>query len=601
MGIQYLDGKRLYYAFISGAKEVVRKKKPLNQINVYPVPDGDTGSNLAATMCTIIEELKMERFAHETFQSMADASLTGARGNSGIIFAQFMNGIATELGEEKTISPSRFAESVEKAVEYAYQAIVNPVEGTMVTVIKDWAKAIKKLEKTTSDYGVLLEKALVEAKVSLADTPNKLKVLKDAAVVDAGAKGFVHFLDGIVEFIKNGKIKDVLNQHETIDLSFEEPKDEGLSKDIPFRYCTEALVTGNKLNAADIRQLIKDMGNSAIVAGSPTKVRIHIHTNEPAKLFEMIRPYGQIIQQKVDDMVMQYEIAHERKAQVAIVTDSVSDIPIDLREKHQIHVIPLSVNVDGSSYIDRVTIHSEQMNRYIDEAEEYPNSAQPTIKRIDNTFSYLSTHYDSIIAIMTSDKLSGTYSTTQTVAKKYQNDGYPITVINSKLNSVSQGLAVIKAAKAAIAGDSYEQIISMLENKIIPNTYVYVCVDTLKYFVKSGRISPMKGKIGKWLNLKPIVSMDKEGYGITLSKAFSHKGLTKKIAKIIQKMHKKTPVEQFALVHIDAPDYAKEYTELFSNMLGIEPTFVSPSTPAVALNAGKGCVAIALLCKKGII
>ena len=200
MKFTQLTGENIHYSFVSGANQVIAQKKVLNDINVFPVPDGDTGNNLASTMETIIEEAKVNANAYRTFQSIADAALTGARGNSGIIFAQYINGISDSLADEDVISIRSFAESVKNAVPHAYSAISNPVEGTMITVIKGWAEAVHSKWEQAGDFYELLSHSLETAMESLRQTTEKLKVLKDASVVDSGAKGFVHFVEGFAQF-----------------------------------------------------------------------------------------------------------------------------------------------------------------------------------------------------------------------------------------------------------------------------------------------------------------------------------------------------------------------------------------------------------------
>jgi len=141
MQIKYLDGDRLYYAFLIGGNAVIEDKNYLNKINVFPVPDSDTGTNMASTMRSIAEGAVLSRSAEATMQSIVDSALSGARGNSGLIFAQFLYGISEKIKNVKRISTSQFGESVKEAVKYAYKAIVSPVEGTMLTVMKDWADA----------------------------------------------------------------------------------------------------------------------------------------------------------------------------------------------------------------------------------------------------------------------------------------------------------------------------------------------------------------------------------------------------------------------------------------------------------------------------
>lgn len=191
--ITYLDGERLYYAFLSGTKEVIANKKELNRINLFPVADGDTGSNLSRTLTVVKNEAIKDNSLTITLNSMGEAALRGAIGNSGIIFAQFINGLKNSIKQEESINVIKFAQAVENAVIYTYQGINNPVEGTILTVMKDWASSLKKLTNKSNDFAEIMEKSLESACFSLKRTKSQLQILKEADVVDSGAQAFVFF------------------------------------------------------------------------------------------------------------------------------------------------------------------------------------------------------------------------------------------------------------------------------------------------------------------------------------------------------------------------------------------------------------------------
>ena len=233
-----INGEGLYYAFLSGVIQVRKQKNILNKINVFPIADGDTGSNLISTMNTIVEETKVQKSVEATFNSMADAALIGARGNSGIIFAQFINGINEEMKNVKILNTETFIEILKKAVPYVYNAILNPVEGTMITVIREWVEAVYKLKDRTKNLEEIIIGTLDDAKRSLANTPNILEILKKSSVVDSGGSGFVSFLEGVVDFLKDKNIFKLKQVREEV--VFQE-EIHNFNENITYRYCTEAL------------------------------------------------------------------------------------------------------------------------------------------------------------------------------------------------------------------------------------------------------------------------------------------------------------------------------------------------------------------------
>lgn len=592
MTIQYMNSEKLYFGFLAGAREVIKQKHDLNKINVFPVADGDTGTNLAFTMNAIIEEAKVQSSAKRTMETIADAALVGARGNSGIIFAQFINGLYMGLEDKEEISIKGFSHSVTSAVSYAHKAISNPVEGTMITVMRDWANSLDTLKDIATDFTEVFTKSMIIAMQSLKDTPNKLKILKDASVVDSGAKGFIHFLEGFGHFIQTGKSNEttVGKEENNIPLEHTHAHD---SQDLSHRYCTEALVKGENLDLDQIRQNLSDLGDSLIVAGHENKIRIHIHTNTPADLFHRLKNFGQIIQQKADDMQRQYEAGHARKHKIALVTDSIADLPKDIMDKHQIHMIPLNLIVDDSNYLDKLTISPSYLYELMDKGENYPTSSQPTRKAAEDILNFVSTNYDSIVVVTVSNRMSGTFETITKTAQKLQDAGKKIAVIDSKSNSAAQGLIVLKAAESIEAGKSFEEVVYLTE-KAVQNTKIFVHVKTLKYMARSGRINKITGMAGKLLNLKPVVSIDENGEGIILGKALSDSSSKKKMQALVSNIAQSKNITEYSIVHADAEEQARQYAKEFSLLIGKEPTYISNISSIVAMNAGVGCVAIAL-------
>jgi DegV family protein with EDD domain len=592
MKISYIDGPRLYNAFMVGGNEVIKDQKYLNKINVFPVPDADTGTNLASTMRSISEGAVPNSSFYKTLHSIADMALSGARGNSGLIFAQFLHGISKEIKKVKRISTSSFGETVKKAVQYAYKSVVSPVEGTMLTVMKDWAEAVYQQRTKKQDFADLLSYSLQVTKKSLIETRNKLPVLAKAGVVDAGAKGFVDFLEGITNFIKRGRLKKIPKP--TVlweDRGFHVYKDKDA---IEQRYCTEALFVGKGMDLDKLREEIIPFGSSAIVAGSEEKVRFHIHTDHPADLFYRLKDYGTIAQLKADDMQKQYEASYERKSIIALVTDSACDLPQEIIDEYQIHVIPFNLSFGESLFLDKVTITPEQFYTLLKTHREHPKSSQPPLKTVQNLFSFLATHYESIIVVNISDKLSGAHKLSQEASSIVQNK--KISVINSRHLSVSLGLIVLRVAEEIAKGKPHEEIVKLTEEWIL-KTKIIVDIQTLKYMVRGGRVSPMKGFLAKILNLKPIVSLDSEGKGAAFGKSFSRRGNMKKIMRMIKDMADKQKLWNYAIVHAQNLERAEMYAEKIKESIQRNPAYIVDISPVIGVHNGIGAVGIALMYK----
>lgn len=592
MKIRYLNGEKIYYGVLSGAKNVINNRKLLNKINVFPVPDGDTGSNLASMMNLIIQQVRPKASSKETMTSIADAALEGARGNSGIIFAQFLAGLAQELDDDSKLSVVSFSNSVEKAVPHVYQAVAEPVEGTMITVIRDWAEELSKIKAKTDDFKELFNISITRAKESLTKTTNQLEALKEAEVVDAGAKGFVKFLEGVVDFLEGKGISDLKS------FGFEEIAATSTTKKVhsagEFRYCTEIFMSDVERKVEDIKTILSNYGDSLVVAGTQKQLRVHIHTNQPEEVVYTLGQLGTIMRQKVDDMQKQTAVAQNRKYEIALVTDSIADLPQELIEEYQIQVIPLNLSLNGNNYLDKLTITPEKFYSLFRESDGEASSSQPSYKQVENLFSYLTSHYQSIIAVTVASELSGTWNIVNQVAEEYRDDETEIEVIDSKLNSGAEGLAVLETAEKIDAGWNLDKTADYIR-KLVNKTEIYVSVNTVKYMVKGGRISRPTGWLARLVNLKPIITLDNNGAGTSFGQAFTTKGLQNKIKSLVTEISKREGIKRYAIVHAQAEEQAQNYAAEFTQILGQAPEYIMPISPIVGLNAGPGSIAISLI------
>ena len=575
----------------SGLHRVQRKQDYLNRINVFPVPDGDTGTNITATLSYALESAEVSESAGETMSSIADAALVGARGNSGIIFAQFLSGLAEALQDAPQVAKHRFVHAAENAQRRAYEAVTRPKEGTILSVMHAWAEALHREADSAQSIAELLRKAGPALADSLEKTRDMLPQLKAAGVVDAGASGFVEFIAGAERFI-GGKVKAPflsrrVGSHK---LSFGDKIDLHESGEVRLRYCTEALIAGEAIDREALRLSLALFGDSLIVAGSREQVRIHIHTDQPAQVFASLTSAGRVVQQKVDDMLLQYEVAHRRKYPIAIVTDSTCDLPRELIDRYQIQVVPLHLLFGETEYLDKLTIDTEQFLDLVDRSSEFPTTSQPSTALFNRTFSYLSTYYDSIIAIHVSGGLSGTVSSSARAAEALGGKKR-ISVVDSLGVSASLGLIVLRAAEALDEGKSHDEIVSELEGWV-RKSQILVSVHTLEYFIRGGRVKPVAGAIGKALNLKPIISTDAEGKAINIGKVFGVRQSVNKIVKMVERRHAESPLRCYAIVHGANLEGAREFAAKLEQVLGFPPLYVEEISPVLALHAGRGTVAV---------
>ena len=578
MDLLIMRGNDLYHAFLTGAKKLISKKNHLNQINVFPVADGDTGTNLSYLMQTIINQAKPSENLSDTIESIANAAITGSRGNSGIILSEYFMGLAEKLKGKVEVKLEEFKEAISHAVQKSYSALLNPIEGTILTVIR---KAFDS-SMTSKDFKAYFQTSFEAAKIALQETKEQLEVLKKNGVVDAGAEGFTAFLEGINYYMQTGISDVVYIQDDVVQI------EESHSEEITERYCTEALLMHVNRSKDDLKTIFKEYGSSLIISGKSEKMRLHIHTDHPDLFFAQLRQYGKILEQKVDDMLRQVQAIESKHPRVAIVTDSIADLPASLRDEYQVHLIPTLLLIDDVSYLDKVTISENTFYDLLKTSNQL-SSAQPDRFSIERSFDFLNQHYDEIIVISVASKLSGTFQAFMQSAKLYPK----IKVFDSKQNSGAEGLVVLEAAKKAKQGWSQAEILAHLET-FTNRTKIYVSVKTLKYMVKMGRLSKVGGLVAKIINLKPVVSLDEEGKGVIAAKAFSLGQNVRKIMKLIAKGE----IESYAIVHANSLPRAEKMASKIKLKTGIDPLYITEISPIVAMNAGIGAVAVALTFKE---
>jgi hypothetical protein len=590
-----IDGRRLYYTFIAGAKNIMANQSYLNKINVFPVNDGDTGSNMATTLQSVIESIHPHKSFKITADLIAETTMTNARGNSGIIFAQFLYGMSKESGNRRSITIPQFAESIKNSIPYMYEAVANPMEGTMLTVIREWSDFIYAQRNVINDFNKLLILSQEILSKSLANTKTQLAVLSKANVVDSGANAFVLFIGGIVDFINASNIRNLLRS-KTESLVLPSNNDH-VSEEVKYRYCTEGILKNLSVDQKSLTKILQQHGDSIVIGGNEKTKHIHVHSNNPAKMFQQLNNVSLVTFHKADDMLRQSEAIFNRKSKIALVTDSTCDLPQELMDHYQVNMLPININFGESHYLDRITIQPDQFYSLLDQQSEFPKTSQINEKAFTNLYSQLAANYDSVIAIHLTEKFSGTYFNSHKAATLVSRDtNKPITVINSKNLSGALGLLVLRAAQAIEAGHSHDEIVAMV-SAWIKDTHIFVSVKTLKYMVRGGRVSYVKGLIAKLLNVNPIVSMDENGASYIFGKTYSQQSNMEKVMLHLSSICKGREIWNYIVLHAQNEDAAEWYSRKMKDFAGKAPVAVVNISPVIGANAGIGTAAVALMFK----
>jgi len=472
---------------------------------------------------------------------------------------------------------------------YARTAMSEPKEGTILTVISDFAKALEQAltQHETKDFLSLLEQGLEKAKISLRNTPEQLAILKKSGVVDAGAQGFVELIEGITDFIRSGSLKD-------LQVPLDIPQDESAmshahdvhaNADLKFRYCTECLIKtvseDEKINHKSLREALSVIGNSVVVAGSTRKTKVHIHVNEP------------VSGQKADDMQQQTHMAHDMNQKVVIVTDSAADIPEDQMEELNIYMVPVRINFGNTSYLDKVSLSPQEFYAELVRNPEHPKTSQPPPGDFRRQFEFLSSHFSTVIYIGVSSAVSGTYQSAQMASERVMSDGM-VHAIDSKNLANGQGLIVMEAARLAKSGASAEEVLDKIEQSV-NNTKVFAYLGDIDYTVKGGRLSKSKKTLVDLIRLNPILTATPEGELGTGGFFFGQSNRVKKFAKFLFKKIDKQKTYRILVSHANSPSEG----ELLMNLLkqkskNVESIEITDTGTAVGIHGGPGTVLVGL-------
>ncbi|HID4939165.1 TPA: fatty acid kinase catalytic subunit FakA [Staphylococcus aureus] len=312
--ISKINGKLFADMIIQGAQNLSDNADLVDSLNVYPVPDGDTGTNMNLTMTSGREEVEnnLSKNIGELGKTFSKGLLMGARGNSGVILSQLFRGFCKNIESESEINSKLLAESFQAGVETAYKAVMKPVEGTILTVAKDAAQAAIEKANNTEDCIELMEYIIVKANESLENTPNLLAVLKEVGVVDSGGKGLLCVYEGFLKALKGEKVEAKVAKLDKDEFVHDEHDFHGVinTEDIIYGYCTEMMVRFGKNKKAfdeqEFRQDMSQFGDSLLVINDEEIVKVHVHTEYPGKVFNYGQQYGELIKLKVENMREQH-------------------------------------------------------------------------------------------------------------------------------------------------------------------------------------------------------------------------------------------------------------------------------------------------------
>jgi DegV family protein with EDD domain len=591
VGISYVDGPRLSRSLFAAADWVAAGREEINRINVFPVPDGDTGTNFSLTLRSVADALRAlgDAALPETARTMARAAVLGARGNSGMMLAHFLLGFAEALGERHTASTSDVAVAIRRGADTLYASLDDPREGTILTVAREAAAAAERAAARTADIGEFMRELLREGEQALARTPMLMQVLRDAGVVDAGGMGFVRMLEGVVRFIEGDPILPV----DPATLTGPAPVAMvEVAAERDFQFCTEVLVRGEQLPAGnEVRAAMHAFGGSVVVATTADILKIHVHTDTPEAVFSYAARWGRVETTKAEDMRAQHRrLAHAERRPVAVVTDSSSDLADSILDRHRIALVPLQVVFGDSTFQDRVELKPDEFYRRLRATRELPTTSQPTPADFVRVFRDARQEADEVIGVLLSSALSGTFQSGQAAIRAGGLDR--ISLVDSRTASLGLGMLALRAAELAESGWPAAEVTRELE-RVRRQSGMFLTVDTYDNLLRSGRVTRGKAWLAGMLDVKPILAINAEGRVVPVDRVRGRDNVVPRILSLLERQLTPRPkVVRFGVVHADAPDVAERVRNALVAAYRPRDCFVSLATGVLGTHVGPGAWAV---------
>ena len=580
VGIAYVDGPRMRRSLLAAADWVAAGRDELNRLNVYPVPDGDTGTNLCLTLRAVAQALRTlgDASLPQVTAAMAAASIRGARGNSGMMLSQFLLGFQEGLGQGLRATARDLATAVRRGFDRLYGSLDDPVEGTILTVAREAAEEADAAGHE-ADIRVFMARVVRRSDAALQRTPELLAVLKTAGVVDAGAKGFVRLLDGVKRLIEEGH----LAQGAVDRLVPNAAAQTEVAADRDFQFCTEVMVRGAKLPAAVIaRQALRPLGSSIVVLESGDVLKAHVHTDTPQAVFDLAATWGAVEFTKADDMRAQHA-ALQRRA-VAFVTDTACDLPDDAVFQHGIGLVPTQLILDDRVYRDRLEMSATEFFTRL-RAGADATTSQPAPQAFTEAFTDATRDAEHVIAVVLSGALSGTYANAEVAARPF---GGRVHVFNTRSASLGEGLLVLRGIELATAGWEPAAIVRELE-RVRTQSGMFFTVDRFDRLVRSGRVSRGRAWLGTKLNLKPLMVLSAEGKIEPVARVRGAASARKRVLELLDRALAGQPQRlRLGVVHGDIPEFAATLAAELVARYAPQECLVSPITPVIAAHTGIG-------------
>ena len=583
--MEYITQNDFQKMLLKSSDRIERNKEKINKINVFPVPDMDTGNNMAKTLGGIRDAIENKKFQNleELSEAVLEGALVAAQGNAGVIYTGFLAGFLPLL-DKNPLNAQKLAIAFETGAKRAKSSIQDPKEGTILDVINAATQTIQEEAKKEKDLVLIFKKAIKNSQEALLATRDKIEVLKKANVVDAGGLGFLMILESFLEALE-GKKKKIKERPSEIIGKF--------IQRISYRYEVIFLIDNPKLTVDELKKKLDPLGNSLEALQIKNKIKVHIHTDNPEEIKKIARESGKILDLRTEDMAK--EISGEesfRKVSIGIVAEDICDLPQKIIDKYQIEIAPAILD-----WPEVVNLPGENIYQKMREAEkrgikELGKTSQPSVVTFLKAFKKQLERFEKVLCVTITSKLSGSFNSAYQATEMLDNPSRAY-VIDSLNGSAGQALLILRAIELIQEQREIDEIVSELK-KMTPKIHLYVFFEDPKWIEATGRITASQAnwvRRLKKIGVRPFMTIKngvvtKEGIS-TFAKDVSE-ALFKEIEKRSRKIRKQGKKIRVAITHADNPEGAKKLKKLLKEKIGAEVIFINLVCTLVGSRLGPG-------------
>ncbi|MBN2346378.1 MAG: DegV family EDD domain-containing protein [Candidatus Aminicenantes bacterium] len=566
-----------------GMEFLFQDRALLNRINVFPVPDGDTGDNLVFTLRPLYDEIDAldEPRLDDLAARLAARMLISAKGNSGVIFSQFFFSFAKALKGHAAIGPADFSLAMEKAVRETYESVADPREGTILTVLRHSAEEFKRLALDGELFHVIFEKVIVKAREIVEKTRELLPQLKKARVVDAGGLGFYLFFKGMASAVNPRSTAAAAGGAEAFDrvpLTVDAAR---------LSYCAEWVLRPDGGDRDFFKDILRGHGDSLLIAGDADMLHLHIHTDNPEAVERELARHGRVLSRKVDSLQR-----HGREVPdvpVALAMDSAVDIPEAVEVTLAVTVIPLQIMLNDRFFRDKFEIGKEELYRRMRrEKDLVVKTSQPSPFDFKTAFETALACKGQVLFFSLSSLLSGSHQNALAALRLLPDAARGrVRVIDTRNVSAGSGLLLLHALQLLGRGYGVEEAAAAAEN-VRDEVASLGYVESLEYAVRGGRLPPAAGWVTRVLGIQPLVAFEK---GKLVRKGFLL-GTRNKEKKVVRRFLRRLDLKRsysLGIVYTDNPHAAlRLQDELSRSPLKISNVFQAVGAAVLGAHAGPG-------------